>query len=282
MSSGTPWGELKDALPRIEKLFGVSWDRILAGLVYGLASGWLWWAMLTSTVSHSPLDGLSRLLETLAIMPPAWIRDGASWIDHPDRAGLVIVLAAGAGLAATLYARTQSTGSEITCVLLTLAAFQGGGRTALVITLIAVLTSVLLSLLLVITQHYSDDPTGERPFESLLGHHTALTTITGALTSSFPFWLILLAPLAVVAIAIRCLRADRPVDEAGELSWSALHQLRTGSAADQRAAAQALIVTSALLSDTHDQRARQETAAMLRMTLNGPTGAAPVRPRHHP
>ncbi|MFD2796488.1 hypothetical protein ACFS27_23200 [Promicromonospora vindobonensis] len=279
MTSGMSWTEIRDVGPHIEKFFGVSWDRVLAGLVYGLASGWLWWAMLTSTRPRSPLDGLSRLLETLSITPPEWISDGASWLSHPARGGLVVVLAVGAGLVATIYARTQSTGSEIACVILTLAAFQGGGWTALMIVVVTVVAPVALSLLLVATQHSSKKSAGERPFEELLGHHTASTSVAGALSSSIPFWLVLLAPLAVVAIAVRCLRADRAIDEAGELSQSALHRLRTGSAADQRAAAQSLIVAGALLSDPHDHRARQESALMLRLMLNGPTGAAPVPPQ---
>ncbi|MFI2486832.1 hypothetical protein ACH47X_07980 [Promicromonospora kroppenstedtii] len=158
-----------------------------------------------------------------------------------------------------------------------MAAVQGGGRTVLYITLVTALTLVALSLLLAAAQHYSGHSAGERPLEGALGHHTAFTSIAGGLISSFPFWLIVLTPFAVVAIALMALRADRAVDEAEELSGSALRQLQTGSAADQRAAAQALIIAGALLSEPHDHEARQSMARMLRLAYDGPTGAISTR-----
>lgn len=271
-----------DVKELVEKLFGISWDRVLAGFVYSLASGWFWWAVLTSTRPRYPLDGLARLLETLAITPPAWISGTASWLSHPERAGFVLVLGVGAGLAATIYARTQSTGSEAACVILSLTAIQGGGpTTGVVATLVTVVIAAGVSALLALGQDRSEKPDGDRPFEGLLGHHTGFATVTAALTTLFPFVLVPLAPLAPVAIAIRCLRADREIDEAAALSFSALHRLQTGSAADQRAAAQTLILAGALLTNPHDNRACQDAAGSLRNLFTGPTGADPgrLRPR---
>jgi hypothetical protein len=262
-------------------MFGVSWDRVLAWFVYGLASSWFLWAAFTSARPRSPLDGLTSLLETLAVTPPAWISDSASWMSHPQRAGVVVVLAIGAGLAAMIYARTQSTGSEVACVVLTLAAFQGGGSAMFVISLVTVLIPVGLSALLVLAQVKSKPSAGERPFEHLLGRHTGFVTVSAGLTTLFPFALILLAPLALVVMAIRCLSADRPVNEAAALSYSALHRLHTGSVKDQRAAAPALILAGALLADPHDKQARQDAARSLRDLFTGPPGAVPgpFRPR---
>ncbi|MEU4360289.1 hypothetical protein [Promicromonospora sp. NPDC023987] len=273
--------DLKDLGSHIEKLFGVSWDRVLAGFVYSLASGWLLWAVLTSTRPRSPLDGLTRLLETLAITPPAWIGDAAAWMSHPERDVFVVVLAVGAGLAATFYAGTQSTGSEAASVFLTLAALQGGGPAIVMITLVTIVIPVTLSVLLAVAQDNSKASAGDRPLEKLLGHHTGFVTVNAALTSLFPFLLIPFAPLALVVIVTRCLRADRAVDEAAALSFTALHRLRTGSAADQQAAAQTLILAGALLADPHDNQARQDAAGSLRQLFTGPTGAGPgqLRPR---
>jgi hypothetical protein len=275
---------LSDVKELVERLFGVSWDRVLAGFVYSLASGWFWWAVLTPVRPRSPLDGVTHLLETLTITPPAWISGTASWLSHPERAGLVVVLAVGAALAATIYAGTQSTGSEAACVILTLAALQGGGWTLLMITLVTVAIPVALSWRLAVVQENarnSDDPPLEPPLEGLFGNHTTSVTVKAAFSSSFPFLLIPFAPLAVVVIVIRCLSADHPVDEAAALSYGALHWLHTGSAEDRQVAAQTLILAGALLADPHDKQARQAAARSLRGLLTGPTGAAPVqlRPR---
>lgn len=281
MVAGMSWSDIKEL---VERPFGVSWDRALAGFVYSLASGWFWWAVFTPVRPRSPLDGVTRLLEMLTITPPAWISGTASWLSHPERAGLVVVLAIGAGLAATIYAGTQSTGSEAMCVILTLAAFQGGDRTLLMITLVTVAIPVALSWWLAVVQEKarrSDDPPLELPLEGLFGNHTTSVTVKAALSSSFPFLLIPFAPLAVLVIMIRCLSADQPVDEAAALSYSALHRLHTGSAEDQRAAAPALILAGAVLADPHDIQARQAAARSLRGLFTGSTGAAPVqlRPR---
>ncbi|MFC8797196.1 hypothetical protein ACFT2C_05660 [Promicromonospora sp. NPDC057138] len=272
---------MTDIKELVERPFGVSWDRVLAGFVYSLASGWFWWAQLTSTRPRSPLDGMTRLLETLTITPPAWISGTASWLSHPERAGLVVVLAVGAGLAATVYAGTQSTGSEAACVILTLAALQGGGWTLLMITFMTVAIPVALSWRLAVAQERARSSEDDPLLEGFFGNHTTSVTVKAALSSSFPFLLIPFAPLAVVVIMIRCLSADRPVDEAAALSYSALHRLHTGSADDQQAAAPALILAGALLADPHDIQARQAAASSLRGLFTGPTGAAPVqlRPR---
>lgn len=281
MMAGTFAADFKELGSYIEKMFGVSWDRVLAWFVYSLASSWFWWAAFTSARSRSPLDGLTSLLEALAIRPPGWIGDAASWMSHPERGGFVVALAIGAGLAATIYARTQSTGSEATCVILTLAAFQGGGPAMFVISLVTIAIPVGLSALLVLAQDDSVASVGERPLESLLGRHAGFVTVNAGLTSLFPFALILLAPLALVVMAVRCLSADRAVDEAAALSYSALHHLHTGTAEHQRAAAPALILAGALLADPHDNKARQDAARSLRDLFTGPTGAdpGPFRPR---
>lgn len=266
----------------IERPFGVSWDRVLAGFVYSLASGWFWWAILAPARPRSPLDGVSRLLETLAITPPPWIGGTASWLSHPDRASFVVVLAIGAGLAATIYAGTQSTGSEAACVILTLAAFQAGGCTSLLITLVTVAVPVALSWGLAVAQEKAKNPDDPRepPLEDFVGNHTTTSVGRAALSSALPFLLVPFAPLAVVVVVIRSISADTPVDEAAALSYTALHRLHSGSVEDQRMAAPALILTGALLADPHDNAARQAAARSLRGLFTGPTGAAPVRIRH--
>ncbi|MFI9487398.1 hypothetical protein ACIG47_13490 [Promicromonospora sp. NPDC052451] len=269
------FADIKDL---VEKLSGTSWDRVLAGFVYGLASGWFWWAVLTSTRPRSPLDGLTRLLETLAITPPAWISGAASWISHPGRAGLVFAIAVGAGLAATIYTGIKGTGSAAVCVILTMAALQGGGGTAVMITLATIAIPAGLSALLALVQNRVGVSAEVRPFEALLGHHTGPVTVQVTLTSLFPLLLIPFAPLVLVVIVMQRLSADRPIDEAAALSYSALHRVHTGSAEDQRVAAPALILAGALLTDPHDNEARQAAASSLRRLFTGPTGAAPVQP----
>ncbi|MFC8943683.1 hypothetical protein ACFT1B_36970, partial [Streptomyces griseoincarnatus] len=186
----------KEARSYILTLFGLSWDRALAGFVCGIASLWFFWSLITQTAgaeegAATPLDGLSALLTRISASEPAWVTSVSTWLSAPERDGLVVFSAVAAGITATIYARTLSTGSEIASVLLALTVIQAHGWSTLALTATTIVVPAAISLGIALAQRDSDQSDhGVR--------HRLSATVQRFPYALIPFARVVVAPAAVL------------------------------------------------------------------------------------
>lgn len=111
-------------LALIETLFDTRWDRVLAGVVYALATTWFWWNIGAEFLRPdgdfaAPFDGLHSALTALALPEPDWTVATGQWFSGRGAVfGVVIAIAAAS--CATVFAKTGASGPEVCTVILTL------------------------------------------------------------------------------------------------------------------------------------------------------------------